>query len=77
MIKRIIFDVDGTLIPGVDFSPYITRSLEKVGIESQGKAALFLAAVSEYEKTHIGYERDLYVNFFSSKLGVSFNQKFL
>ena len=33
MIKRIIFDIDGTLITGVDFSSYVANTLKKYGIE--------------------------------------------
>ena len=33
MIKRIIFDIDGTLISGIDFSSYVANTLKKYGIE--------------------------------------------
>ena len=42
MIKRIIFDIDGTLITGVDFSSYVANTLKKYGIEDLEKTKQFL-----------------------------------
>ena len=45
MIKRIIFDIDGTLITGVDFSSYVANTLKKYGIEDIEKTKQFLLDV--------------------------------
>ena len=37
MIKRIIFDIDGTLITGVNLSSHVTKALKKYGIEDLEK----------------------------------------
>ena len=42
MIKRLIFDVDGTLITGVNFVDAIKRTLKRLNIYSDEKIAGFL-----------------------------------
>lgn len=69
MIKRIIFDIDGTLITGVDFSSYVANTLKKYGIEDIEKTKQFLLNIKEYEKTYNSYDRNLYLKFFGDKLG--------
>ena len=56
MIKRIIFDIDGTLITGVDFSSYVANTLKKYGIEDIEKTKQFLLNIKEYEKTYNSYD---------------------
>jgi len=34
MIKRIIFDIDGTLITGVDFSSYVANTLKNMALKT-------------------------------------------
>ena len=51
MIKRIIFDIDGTLITGVDFSSYVANTLKKYGIEDIEKTKQFLLNIKEYENS--------------------------
>ena len=77
MIKRIIFDIDGTLITGVDFLPYISNALKRYGIADLKKTEQFLLNIKEYEKRYKCYDRDLYLNFFSEKLGIKLNYDFL
>ena len=77
MIKRIIFDIDGTLITGVDFSSYVANTLKKYGIEDIEKTKQFLLNIKEYEKTYNSYDRNLYLKFFSNKLGCELNNHFL
>lgn len=77
MIKRIIFDIDGTLITGIDFSSYIKNALNKFGINNQDKVNLFLSNIKEYEKKYSSYDYDLYLNFFSDKLSCKLNDVFL
>lgn len=77
MIKRVIFDIDGTLITGVNFSPYISAALKLYGISDPGKTKKFISNIENYENTHRRYNRDLYLGFFSEKLEVKLNHDFL
>ena len=53
MIKRLIFDVDGTLITGVNFIDSIRRTLNKLGIYSEDHVKLFLEGIKTYEQLFI------------------------
>ena len=77
MIKRIIFDIDGTLIAGVDFSSYVANTLKKYGIEDIEKTKQFLLNIKEYEKTYNSYDRNLYLKFLGDKLGCELDNHFL
>ena len=77
MIKRIIFDIGGTLITGVDFSSYVANTLKKYGIEDLEKTKQFLRNIKEYENTYNCYDRNLYLKFFSDKLGCELDYHFL
>lgn len=77
MIKRITFDIDGTLITGVDFSSYVANTLKKYGIEDIEKTKQFLLNIKEYEKTYNSYDRNLYLKFFGDKLGCELDNHFL
>ena len=77
MIKRIIFDIDGTLITGVNFSKYIENTLKRYGIEDLEKTKKFLVGIREYEKNHDCYERKQYLDFFSKHLGIKLEPRFL
>lgn len=77
MIKRIIFDIDGTLIEGIELLPYIKKSLIKYGINDLNKAKIFLQNIKEYEKIYNCYDQDLYLNFFSNKLSYQLDYYFL
>lgn len=77
MVKRIIFDIDGTLITGVNFSCYVTNALKKYSINDLEKTKIFLSNIKEYENIHNTYNRDLYLDFFSDKLGIKLDYSFL
>lgn len=77
MVKRIIFDIDGTLITGINFLPYLTNALKQYGINDLEKAKLFLLNIKEYEKLHNHYDKDLYLEFFSAKLNVKLDYNFI
>ena len=77
MIKRIIFDIDGTIITGIDFYPAICKALQNYGINDMSKAEVFVNNIIEYNKTHSSYERKQYLSFFSDKLGVNLDDNFL
>ena len=46
MIKRIIFDIDGTLIAGVNFSSYVTNTFKRYGIENIENTKQFLLNIN-------------------------------
>lgn len=77
MVKRIIFDIDGTLIVGVDFFNYVRNALRRYGILDLRKASQFLDNIKEYEYTYNCYDRTLYLDFFSHKLGYELDYQFL
>ena len=69
MIKRIIFDIDGTLITGVDFSSYVANTLKKYGIEDVEKTITYVKDRPGHDKryaidctkikTKLGWERKM------------------
>ena len=68
MIKRLIFDVDGTLITNVKLSGAITRTLRKIEIYSEENLRRFLQAITTYEQTYNNYNRKDYLSHFSLAL---------
>lgn len=55
MIKRLIFDVDGTIITGVNFIESVTVTLNKLGINDEDSVKLFLKGIKTYEQLHDNY----------------------
>jgi len=77
MIKRLIFDVDGTLVTNVKFKPFIEEALRKYEVVNyQEKALEYIKYIPEYEICHKGYDISSYLSFFTKKLGISFNIRF-
>lgn len=52
MIKRLIFDIDGTLITGVSFDEAIKNALLEQGFFSEENKQKFIYAISTYENNH-------------------------
>lgn len=77
MIKRLIFDVDGTLITGVDFNSSIESTLKKFEHYSEKNMKKFMEAISSYEKIFNNYNKTDYLNHFSKYLGVELDYEFL
>ena len=77
MIKRIIFDIDGTLITGINFYPVVLRTLQRYGINDVSKAQTFINNIKQYENTYGYYAKNEYLSFFSEKLGVHLDDAFL
>ena len=77
MIKRIIFDIDGTLIRESNFRTFITEVFKNYGIEDIDKINLFIANISEYENNYNCYDRNLYLKFFSNIIGIKLDYNFL
>jgi FMN phosphatase YigB (HAD superfamily) len=77
MIKRLIFDIDGTLITGVSFDKAITNSLLEQGIFSEENKKKFIYSISTYENYHKEYEQNQYLQYFSQNLGCNLDKNFL
>lgn len=77
MIKRIIFDVDGTLIVGCDFNNAIRKTLKKLNLYSNFNMEKFREAILTYEKNYNNYNYKDYIEHFSKCLNVNLNEKFI
>lgn len=77
MIRRLIFDIDGTLIRNVKFDEAIKRSFIEFGIYSEENVKNFIDGISKYEEEHEEYDVKQYLEFFSKKLNVKLNEHFL
>lgn len=77
MIKRLIFDVDGTLITGVNFKTAISATLRELGICTDENIKLFASSIGEYEKHYDSYNKKDYIDFFSKVLNTTLPENFL
>jgi len=77
MIKRIIFDIDGTLITNVNFKPYIAETLISYGVKDLKKINLFIENIKKYEEKYASYDKDKYLEYFSSVLDIKLDIDFL
>lgn len=77
MVKRLIFDVDGTLITGVNFIKPIEATLKRLNIYSESNVKSFLRAISTYEKSHNSYNKEDYIKYFENNLGEKLDDMFL
>ncbi len=76
-IKRIIFDIDNTLICNVHFLEAIQKTLTDLSIYSDENVNHFLEAISNYEKKYKSYKKEDYIEFFSHSLHIPLDEKFL
>lgn len=77
MIKRLIFDIDGTLINGVNFDKAIEKTLMQLELFSEENKKKFIQAISTYENYHNGYENNKYLKHFSDILEYELDINFL
>lgn len=77
MIKRLIFDIDGTLITGISFYDAIKNSLMEYGIFSQENIQKYIEAISTYEDYNDEYEENKYLHHFSNSLNYNLDKNFL
>ena len=68
MIKRIIFDVDKTLIGETDFTKTVVKVLKKYNMCNSYNINGFKKAMEEYDLTHDYYSRSEYLNFINSHI---------
>lgn len=71
MIKRLIFDVDGTLITGVNFIGSVEETLRKIGIYSEENLKLFLKGIKTYEQLYDNYN----IADYTEHIGSAINRK--
>lgn len=67
MIKRIIFDIDGTLIKGVKFITFIEDAFKKINI-NPNKSEIFNNNIKLYEQIYNKYDKQLFTEFMSVML---------
>ena len=77
MIKRLIFDVDGTLITNVDFDYSIEKTLKQLNIYSEDNLKKFLAGIKLYENKFSNYNRNDYIKHFEEVLNEKLPDNFL
>ena len=77
MIKKLIFDVDGTLIRGVDFLNSIEATLRDLNLYSEVNVQKFLLAMKTYEKFYNNYNVKDYTKHFSKTIGVELKNNFV
>lgn len=77
MIKRLIFDIDGTLIVNGNIEAAIIRTLKRLNIFSDNNFHQFLFGLSDYEQKYNAYNRDDYLNYFCELLGINLPIDFL
>lgn len=77
MIKRLIFDIDGTLITGVNFKSFVDMALQKYGIYSEENSKKFIEGIGQYESNFNSYNIEDYLNHFSLILNTKLNKDFL
>ena len=77
MIKRIIFDLDNTLIITKSFLEPNKKALERVGIFDIEKARLLDYCSDAYEKEYSSYNRKDFMTFLNKRLNVNLDESFL
>jgi len=77
MIKRLIFDVDGTLISGIPFKPFIKEALRIVGITDEECVNKYLNAVRTYEQVYNNYNIQNYTDYMSQAINVKLPPHFI
>ena len=77
MIKRLIFDIDGTLIRGVNFKSAVAETLKRYDLASKENVEKFIKAIGGYEKLHNNYNAKDYLSYFGVQLGTTLEEDFL
>ena len=77
MIKRLIFDVDGTLITGVNFIDSVKKTLDKLRIYSEDNVKLFIKGIKTYEQLYNNYNIKSYTKHFEQVLNNKLPENFV
>lgn len=75
MIKRLVFDVDGTLISQCDYASAVTRMLTKLGKYSDENAEKLLFGMMTYENHFKCYDKNLFIKYLSVVMGTKLSKK--
>lgn len=77
MIKRLIFDVDNTLITNVNFTKAIEDTLKQINLYSEEKVRGFLNGIKTYEGIYNNYNSVDYINHMEKHIGSALPSNFL
>lgn len=77
MIKRLIFDVDNTLIVGTNYVEAVTNVLKAIGLYSENNVSRVLETLTTYEIDHNNYNEKDYVNHVEEALECDLPDNFL
>lgn len=77
MIKRLIFDVDGTLITGIDFSVFVEKALKRINSYSKECLEKFLNAIKTYEAKFDNYNEKDYLKHIGDAINKELNVEFI
>lgn len=77
MIKRIIFDVDNTLITNVNFVKAIEDTLKQINLYSDEKVQGFLSGIKTYEGIYNNYNSIDYIKHMEKHIGSTLPPNFL
>ena len=77
MIKRLIFDVDSTLIVGVNFTTAVENTLKELGVYSEDNVKQFFKGISTYESIYNNYNPYDYKKHMEEYMGISLSDNFL
>ena len=77
MIKRLIFDVDGTLITGIKFTDFVKNALKRVNAYSEENLANFMNGIKTYETIYDNYNKKDYIEHMSKYINKKLDDEFL
>lgn len=76
MIKRLIFDIDGTLVAGVDFRPAQEEMLKRAKIYSKENLSKLVMAIETYEDNFDCYNKINFIKHINSFLDIKLEEKY-
>lgn len=77
MIKRLIFDVDGTLISGVDFTSCVEKTLKQLGVYTEENVKAFFVGDATYKKIANKYDHRDYTKHIGDTMKIEMPSHFL
>lgn len=78
MIKRLIFDLDGTLLCNVNFDIYVNRAFVDVGIEAtEEDLRVFQNTLALYEEYEKQYKKDILLEYLRRELNIDLPSDFI
>lgn len=77
MIKRLIFDIDNTILVNVSFRDAIKNALNDVGLYTEENIDNFIKGIGTYESMHTSYNREDYIKHMSEYMGKQLPDDFM